>query len=150
LRPLVKLMGPLVYPVAAARCLAARAAPIRGRVTGDRIDETVDLSIAMVSNQACFGGRFSTSPQADNGDGKLDLCLVEKVSGPLGMLRVAGQIYQGLPQGCPGTRQFQVRRLSLKTDSPVSFFADGDLMETTDRFEMEVEPGVLNVAIAAG
>lgn len=144
---LVSMLGPLVYPLATLRRLASGGVPIRAKVSGHGIREEVVLSTAMVSNQAKFGGRFSTSPQACNTDGKLDLCLIEQAKGAFGLTRIAARIYQGEPQLCPETRQIQTQSVTLTTDRAVPFFADGELLGFSSNYEMWTEPGALQVSV---
>lgn len=145
LRPLIRLLGPLVYPLAAARQLASGRKAIPANLTMAGRSEEIPLSIAMVSNQSRFGKRFSTSPEARNDDGVLDLGVFGPAAGVLDMARIATLIYRARPDRCPQVRQMRSQSFTLTTDAPVPFFGDGEVLGVSDRFEVEVKPGALRI-----
>jgi diacylglycerol kinase (ATP) len=147
-RPLLRWIGPLVYPLATMRRLLGKGRSIEARVTAEGITQVVHLSTAMVSNQPFFGGRFSTSPKASNTDGKLDLCLIRQPGSALDLTRIATRIYQARPDRCVEATQLQTDELKLAMDTEVPFFGDGELLGSARDFQMKAEPGALRVAMA--
>ena len=144
-RTVVRAMGPLVYPLAAARQLTARRKDIAATLTVAGVAQEVTLSIAMVSNQRRFGNRFSTSPRARNDDGVLDLALFAPTRGLLGMAHTVTQIYRARPDRCAGVQQLRSATFTLTTDGPVPFFGDGEVLCVSDHFEIRVRPRALRV-----
>jgi diacylglycerol kinase (ATP) len=144
-RPLVRALGPLIYPLAAARQLMSGPVTIDATLSVAGADESISLSMALVSNLPRFGKRFSTSPRARPDDGLLHLGIFAPAPGRLQMARVVGRLYHARPDQCPGARQVRSESLTLTTPSPVSFFGDGEVLCVSDRFKVCVTPGALRL-----
>ena len=141
----VRAIGPLVYPLAAARQLAAPRKDITATLMVAGASQDVSLSIAMVSNQSRFGNRFSTSPSARNDDGLMDLALFDPVVGALKMARTVIQIYRARPDRCAGVRHLRSTAFTLTTAEPVPFFGDGEVLCVSDHLEVCVRPRAVRV-----
>jgi diacylglycerol kinase (ATP) len=153
MRALFRMLGPLIYPCATVRQLAAGRKVIDAHLTIDASSETdhegltehIPLSIAMVSNQPRFGKRFSTSPDATNTDGLLHLGLFAPARGIFDMPRIATRIYLAQPNRCPEARQIQAKAFTLTTAAAVPFFGDGEVLGVSDRFVVRAEAGALRI-----
>jgi diacylglycerol kinase family enzyme len=145
MRALFRLLGPLIYPCATVRQLAAGRKVIDAHLTIGETTEHIPLSIAMVSNQPRFGKRFSTSPEATNTDGLLHLGVFGPARGIFDMPRIATRIYLAQPNRCPEARQIQAKAFTLKTAAPVPFFGDGEVLGVADCFKVQAEAGALRI-----
>lgn len=159
MRALFRMLGPLIYPCATVRQLAAGRKVIDAHLTieahltigassqsdHEGVTEHIPLSIAMVSNQPRFGKRFSTSPEACNTDGLLHLGIFRPARGIFDMPRIATRIYLAQPNRCPEARQITAKEFTLTTAAPVPFFGDGEVLGVADRFVVKAEPAALRI-----
>ena len=145
MRALFRMLGPLIYPCATVRQLAAGRKVIDATLTVDGVTERLPLSIAMVSNQPRFGKRFSTSPEACNTDGLLHLGVFGPALGVFGMPRIATRIYLAQPNRCPEARQIKAKEFTLTTAAPVPFFGDGEVLGVADHFKVRCEAAALRI-----
>ena len=120
--------------------------PIRVTITADGVRRHVDLSMALISNQTHFGGRFSASPLASNRDGYLNLCGIEVPGSRARLLWLCFQLSRGRPDRCPEIFQLRARALTLETEEEVTFFGDGEALSSGRHFRIEVLPRALKVA----
>jgi diacylglycerol kinase family enzyme len=145
MRALFRMLGPLIYPCATVRQLAAGRKVIDARLTIGEVTEHIPLSIAMVSNQPRFGKRFSTSPEARNDDGQLHLGVFGPAHGIFDMPRIATRIYLAQPNRCPEARQIKAEAFTLTTAAPVPFFGDGEVLGVANRFEVRCDAAALRI-----
>lgn len=145
MRALFRMLGPLIYPVATVRQLAAGRKVIDARLTIGVSTEHIPLSIAMVSNQPRFGKRFSTSPEASNSDGLLHLGIFGPARGIFDMPRISTRIYLAQPNRCPEARQIRAEEFTLTTAAPVPFFGDGEVLGVAERFVVRCEAAALRI-----
>lgn len=102
--------------------------------------------LAAVSNGTAVGGGFRLTPDAEPGDGLLDLCLA---AGPLSTLRV----FQLLPMAIfgrhtnePEVTMRRVRSVTLAIAGGAPIHADGEgLTRTATDVAVEVRPGALRM-----
>lgn len=147
LRPLTRILGSLVYPVATlAEIAAAFPRPVRARIRARGATRFADLSTAIVSNQQRFGRRFTASRAACNADGELDLCGVGVPRSRARLLRLCAQFARGGPAEAPEVFRARARSMTIETDRVVSFFGDGEPLARGRRFALDVLPRALVVA----
>jgi len=139
-------LGALVYPLATLAELSGPQRVLRATITADGVRRHVDLSMALISNQTRFGGRFSASPLASNRDGYLNLCGVEVPGSRARLLWLCFQLSRGRPDRCPEIFQLRARALTLETEQEVTFFGDGEALSRGRHFRIEVLPRALKVA----
>jgi diacylglycerol kinase family enzyme len=74
------------------------------------------------------GGGFPFCPDAENGDGLIDLCIVNG----LGLPRIFPLIPLakfGMHKGCKGVILTKCKKARIQVDTPVSFHTDGEVHE---------------------
>ena len=108
--------------------------------TAERIDG--DLVMATVGNTSMYGGGIPICPEADPGDGLLDVTLV-RTAGRLRLARLVAHAYKGTHTTFPGVITRRVTGVRL--DSPgVTAYADGDPVGALP-LTIDVLPGALTV-----
>jgi len=112
------------------------------RADGTRGQLHSDLVMATVGNGRTYGGGIPIAPDADPGDGLLDLVLVR----PAGRLRLLGllpKVYRGTHASVPEVSITRVR--SVRLSSPgVTAYADGDPIGALP-LTVDVVPGALTI-----
>ena len=110
------------------------------QINGRRID--AEQTFICVCNGQYYGGGFHPVPEADPGDGVLDVLLVKKLS----RLQVPGAIgkykngrYRELPQLI---HHFRTDRLTVLCDKPSAINLDGELLRARE-VEIRLEPKAL-------
>ena len=110
------------------------------QINGRRID--AEQTFICVCNGQYYGGGFHPVPEADPGDGVLDVLLVKKLS----RLQVPGAIgkykngrYRELPQLI---HHFRTDRLTILCDKPSAINLDGELLRARE-VEIRLEPKAL-------
>ena len=83
-----------------------------------------DLVMATVGNGATYGGGIPICPDADPGDGLLDVTLV-RPAGRLRLLRLLPRVYRGTHTALDEVSTSRVRRVRLSAPG-VTAYADGD------------------------
>ena len=100
-----------------------------------------NLLLVQVANSSTTGGGFKVSPRASINDGKLDLMLCD----PLGVFKrflKLPLIRQGRHMGEPYITHKAVRRVVIKTYTPVPAQLDGEMI-IADQFEFGIVEGYL-------
>jgi len=80
-------------------------------------------------------------PHADMSDGKLDACVISKLSPPR-LLRLFPSVYSGSHLNFPEVEYFQQKRFQLTTQPVVDVYADGEYLCPTP-VEIAVASGVI-------
>jgi diacylglycerol kinase (ATP) len=106
------------------------------------------VMLAAFANAPAYGGGIRIAPEARLDDGKLDICVVGKLS-KLRLLRLFPLVYFGRHLGIPQVTYFQTGRLRLETENPMDVYADGEYVCHTP-VEVRVEPAALKVIVTAG
>jgi len=140
------LRGNAVYGLALARTLLLRYATPRTRLTHDAGVHEGEVTLVAAANGAWYGGAFHMAPQADIGDGLLDVIVADALS-RVGILGLVPHVLRGTHIGRPGVRRLRTRRLVLESDAPLVVHADGEILaRAVQRLEIEVLAGALLVA----
>jgi len=139
------LRGNAVYGLALARTLLLRYATPRTRLTHDAGVHEGEVTLVAAANGAWYGGAFHMAPQADIGDGLLDVIVADALS-RLGILGLVPHVLRGTHIGRPGVTRLRTRRLVLESDAPLVVHADGEILASAaQRLEIEVLAGALLV-----
>lgn len=146
------IRGPLVYPVAALRALA------RWKPVTFRVDATSSASAAgtvtapqeftgygvVVANLPYFGGGMEVAPEADPGDGALDIVLMRHAP-KLTFLRVLTKIRKGAHVELDQIDTGRATAVTLTFDRPLRAGADGELFDALPPLRISVLPEALRV-----
>ncbi len=96
-----------------------------------------------VNNGFSVGGGFLMTPDAVPDDGLLDVCVVRSMKLPR-VLQLLPKTFSGGHVNEPEARMATIKRLTLRTETPLSAHADGEVLTTTaTAMDVEVLPGVL-------
>ena len=140
------LRGNAVYGLALARTLMWRYATPRVRLEHDAGMHEGEVTLVAAANGAYCGGAFHMAPQADIGDGLLDVVVADALP-RLGILGFVPHVLRGTHLGRPGVRHLRTRRLLLESEAPLVAHADGEILaHAARRLEIEILPGALLVA----
>ena len=101
-----------------------------------------DLVMATVGNGATYGGGIPICPDADPGDGLLDVTLV-RPAGRLRLLRLLPRVYRGTHTAIDEVSTYRVCRARLFATG-VTAYADGDPIGALP-LTVEVAPGALTL-----
>ncbi len=142
------LTGFLSYLIPVYRAFARFRAP-RLELRSTECAESGYMMMVEVCNGTTAGGSYRVAPRADPSDGRLDVCLVRRVS----LLR----FLIAVPRGMRGTHtrmrevvMFQTRELTIRSpDQPLFLHLDGELREPgVSHCTVRVAARRLNVLVA--
>src|SRR5438105_6676463 len=142
------LSGFLSYLVPVFRAFA-RFRPPRLEVRASGFGETGYMMMVEICNGTTAGGSYRFAPAALPGDGRLDVCVVRRVSLARFLLAVP-RVMRGTHGTMREVALFQTRSLTLRSlEGPLVLHLDGELREPDARqCTVRVEPGRLNVLVA--
>ena len=135
-------LGGQVYPYATVRALL-RWKPARWKVTVDGAAREFSGYSVAVCNSGVFGGGMYLVPDADLGDGMLDVVLMHD-SPKLRYLRGLPKVFKGTHMDDPAFELVQAREISFEADRPYRVYADGDPIASLP-VTIRVRPGALRV-----
>jgi YegS/Rv2252/BmrU family lipid kinase len=116
-----KKVGPAAYVVAALRAMQGGQVPITVEVGSTRMTG----ELVLVGNGRLYGGPFTVFPNADLGDGRLDVCVFPKVTWRTAIVFAAGLLFRrALPRCC--ARHLQAESLTLTSPVRVPLQLDGE------------------------
>ncbi len=120
---LKRRLGPLAYVVAGLHALLETPA----QITASSAGKSFNGGLVLIGNGTLYGGPFRVFPEADLGDGLLDVCIFPKVNwftlarcGPQLLLR------GNLPKSAIVSFRAEALRLSSPTHAPLE--VDGELI----------------------
>lgn len=123
-----------------------RAIPLRIRLDDREIER--DTMIIAAANGRCIGGGFWICPGAEPDDGRLDICIVNRVS-YLGALRALPMVMRGTHEKHPKIEMFNAAQVEIEAlgPDPLFFQLDGELHEPPDarRLTLQLRPRALPV-----
>src|SRR5579872_7790 len=102
-------------------------------------------TVAVFANTPYYGGGMKIAPQARLDDGKLDLCLIGKLS-QLKLLTLFPTIYFGKHLSISQVEYTQTPNLTLATETAQAVYADGEYVCDTP-IEVSVAPQALPVIV---
>ena len=139
-----KRLGALGYSAAVMVRLARR---MRNAITLD-IDgrrETVRDSALVVCNSKYTGGKMKIAPQAETGDGSVDLVVFNEVS-RRDILAIFSRVFSGRHVDHPKVLCRRARELVIEASPPQLLMADGELLGETPA-RLRVWPRALTVRL---
>ncbi|MFN2432011.1 MAG: diacylglycerol kinase family protein, partial [Gemmatimonadota bacterium] len=151
LRPGKLFDGSAGYAAAAARALAAFR-PRRLTLHADALRVEAEPLLLEVANAPYAGGGFRLAPRADPRDGRLDVCLVERLTWPRLVLALPRAL-SGTHLGLKGVTYLRAQSVEVRSGSggPLAFQLDGELREAAGGgVDLGVLPRGLRVAVPEG
>jgi diacylglycerol kinase (ATP) len=134
--------GRLSYAWAIFRCLKFyRPEPLE--LISDELNFAGDVILAVVGNNASYGGGFRLTPRAQLDDGLLDVCIVPAMS-KAELLRWVPRAYRGEHLAHPRITYFQTRKVTLKSSSRLELFGDGEFLQELPA-TIEALPGAVRL-----
>jgi len=141
------LRGFLSYFIPVLRSFASYR-PVRLDVRAAEHRETGNLMMLEVCNGTTAGGDYRFAPEADPGDGRLDVCLIRAVSLPRFLLAIP-RVMRGTHGAMREVASFRTRSLTIRGEGPLLLHLDGELRAPgATECTVTVEPGCLNVLVA--
>ena len=146
------IRGPLVYPVAALRALASWK-PVTFYVDTTSSTSTAGTVTApqefagygvVVANLPYFGAGMKVAPEADPGDGALDIVLMPYAP-KLTFLRVLTKIRKGTHVELDQIHTGRATAVTVTFDRPLKVGADGELFHVLPPLRISVLPEALRV-----
>jgi diacylglycerol kinase (ATP) len=102
-------------------------------------------TLAAFANSPTYGGGMRIAPQARMGDGRLDVCIIGRISA-FKLASVFPTVYFGRHLGFREVDYFQAARLRVETGIPLDLYADGEYVCRTPA-EVSVVRGALKVLL---
>ncbi len=140
----VPLRGTLAYLYGAIRVLI-RYRPYDMTLTGDFGVIEKPLLLASTANTSCYGGAIRIAPDARPDDGRLDLCVVDRVS-RLRAITLIPSLLAGTHGRCPSVHFVRTQRLTIESPGPLELWADGENIARTPA-TIEVVPAAIRVQV---
>lgn len=139
-------LGKLTYTGIALKQLAGTRY-ITGELTLDEKEEIIPLEKLLFvagMNHRFEGGGFMFGPEASARDGKLELCVVTKISKPK-VLQVLPTAYKGEQFKYDGVDHYSARQYTVRTSSPLWVHVDGEVGTKADYISVTTQREVLNL-----
>ena len=142
------LTGFLSYLIPVYRAFARFRAP-RLELRSTECAESGYMMMLEVCNGTTAGGSYRVAPRADPSDGRLDVCLVRRVS-LLRFLIAVPRVMRGTHTRMREVVMFQTRELTIRSpDQPLFLHLDGELREPgVSHCTVRVAARRLNVLVA--
>ena len=121
----IRFMGPVRYTVAALRHILTPKMR-RATLVLDDITTTDDFLFVMACNTKYTGAGMKLAPEAEVGDGKLDVVVIRRVS-RWQMLRLFMKVFDGSHVGLSCIEFHQVRSFSIQSDIADRMNCDGEM-----------------------
>jgi len=136
------LRGTLAYLYGAIRVLI-HYRPYDMKITSDFGVIERPMLLASTANTSCYGGAIRIAPDADPADGRLDLCVVDRVS-RLRAIALIPSLLAGRHGRCPAVHFHRTERLTIESPRPLEIWADGERIARTPA-TIEVAPAAIRV-----
>jgi diacylglycerol kinase (ATP) len=121
-----------------------RPVPIQANLDGQEL--TTDCYVLAFANASQYGNNAYIAPLADLRDGQLDVCLIDAL--PVGRaFRVSLAMALGTLPKSRAAEYFRVPRGQVVAQAPIGFHVDGDYLGHATKFEVELMPLALAVAV---
>jgi len=140
----VPFSGTTGYLYAALRHLFAYRPP-QVRLCGEFGEFAGEVLLVAAGNTSSYGGGMKIVPVADPCDGKLDVCIVDKVA-PWTILRVLPRVFWGGHVRHPAVRLARTAWLRIETPEPRLMHADGEYLGETPA-TIKVTPRALTAVL---
>jgi YegS/Rv2252/BmrU family lipid kinase len=128
----------------------ARFAPPRFEIRAAEFRETGYVMLVEVCNGTTAGGSYRFAPHASASDGRLDVCVVRRVSLP-GFLWLLPRVMRGTHTSGRRAALFQTREVTIRSfEAPLLMHLDGELRGGNAReCTVRIVKACLNVLVAA-
>lgn len=123
----------------------ARFRPLCVALESDGAAEVIRISQLFAANLSRYGPGLRVAPEADVGDGLLDLVAVEG-KGRLSVPAMLARLRRGSHVGRPDTRHWQARRVRIATGGRSPVIADSTNLGSGP-VDLEVLPGALSLVV---
>lgn len=139
----------LKFPAGSSRYTAATLAMLPRlktrpvTVVADGETRRFDATMVVAANTAFFGAGMAICPEADPGDGLLDVLVVGSV-GRVELLRLFPRVFKGTHVTHPAVSQFRGRVVEIDGDG-IELWGDGEPLGPSP-LRLEAGPGVLRLA----
>ncbi len=100
-----------------------------------------------VNNQPFLGKNFVISPEAVNDDGIFDVCLIKNSKTRVGILSILIKVLAGSHIYSSSVKMWRTDTLIVEADSPKTFLNDGEFLQESKEFEIQVVPRALNMIV---
>lgn len=104
------------------------------------------VSVA-VGNLPHLAGKFKILPSAQIDDGKFDIYLIESCNNKMELLNVLINTLRGSQSRLANVKMFSACRLHLYSPEPIPFFVDGELMDDSNDFRVEIIPRAIRLIV---
>ena len=144
------LRGPAAYVYGTLAVLLRHRTPTL-RLSGDFGEYEGPVFMAATANTPWYGGAMHIAPQADALDGRLDVCLVTKISRTR-VLRMLPKVMAGRHTELPEVRMLRTQRLTIEPvddKSTVEVWADGEPI-TRAPVTIECVPSAIRLIVPTG
>ncbi|AKD05739.1 diacylglycerol kinase [Pontibacter korlensis] len=118
--------------------------PVKASINGNDLD--TDCFVMAFANAAQYGNNAYIAPEADIQDGLLDVCLVRR----LDLVKALNLSYCMLTKqlaNADSAEYFKTEYVTVKTEEPMLYHADGDFMGKAQEFEVKMLPLSLKVLV---
>jgi len=106
------------------------------------------MMMVEVCNGTTSGGSYRFAPDADPADGKMDVCLIRRVSLPRFLLAIP-RVMRGTHLGMREVVLIKTAKVVIRSEQPLVVHVDGELREPgTNECTVVLERGRLNVLVA--
>ncbi|MDJ0761216.1 MAG: diacylglycerol kinase family lipid kinase [Woeseiaceae bacterium] len=136
-------IGDLVYIIGVIRCLWDGIATPRMTVTVDGEQAwSGPTTLTNVSNGAWVGGQFHIAPEADLGDGQLNVVVAAAVSRAR-VVALLPKLMKGRHLAAPELTHVTGRHIVVHCDEPIIAHLDGELQAPTRTFDIQLQESAL-------
>lgn len=118
---------------------------LSARIDGERYAPVECVGLTVTNGRTCGGG-LQVAPTADVEDGLLDLLVVERAS-KLALAGLAAQLRTGRVLENRHARHLRGMEIALRSDPPMPFNVDGELLGDVEHARFVVMPRELPVAV---
>ena len=112
--------------------------------TGKTKHLRLQTNTLFVTNQATFGGSLGVVSKSVNNDGNFEICVLKSRSRWRDLV-IMGRIAVAADQRDQDCHVLRALSARITTSRPFPFFGDGEIIATSQYFELEIEPGALNL-----
>lgn len=99
-----------------------------------------NLMLFSVMNQNFIGKRFFLSPNAKNNDGLLDVCIIDRPNNLLKQIYMLIKVINKKHVNLNWAKHLKLKKLSVLFEKKEHFMADGELLDSSDKFDFSVMP----------
>ncbi len=143
---LIKLLGRNIYIFSVLKNMVIGYKGVSSVKINDKILDGEYMAVC-VNNQSTIGRKFKICPDADNSDGEINICIINKPKSLLGDIEIFRKILEGQHIGMKGMNFIKGKSFVIKTKEKIPFTADGEILSVSDRFEIEVLHKELRIII---